>query len=96
MLANLKLHVSFTDDADPIESVAPTPGVLIAAERKYKKSAATLFADPSIELMAWLAWETIRRSGTTVETFDRWIDRIADLEVENESAPLDGTAPSGS
>lgn len=96
MLASLKLHVSFTDDADPINDVVPTPGVLIAAERKFKKTAAALFADPSVEFMAWLAWETIRRSGTTVDTFDRWVDRIADLEVENDSAPLPETPPSGS
>ena len=64
---------------------------IIKCERHFKKPAPELFGSPSIEVMAWLAWEQIRKDGTTVTPFDKWIDDLDDIEADtgDDEIPLD-------
>lgn len=54
---------------------------MIVLERKYGKPAAELFAMPSMEHLAFLAWEQIRRDGATVPPFDKFIDKLESVET---------------
>lgn len=69
-----------------------TAGTLIACERQYKKPMPELFASPSIEVLAWLAWEQTRKNGEqTVPPFDKWILDLIDIDNDSSSDPLDGS-----
>ena len=70
----------------------PTAGALIVLERKYGKPAAQLFAAPSMEHLAFLAWEQIRRNAATLGTqapppFEQWIDKLDSVETETPDGP---------
>lgn len=72
--------------------VAPSPACLIACERHFGKPAPELFANPSFESLAWLAWEQTRRDGRDVQPFDTWIDGLVDLGTEvDDDGPLPDT-----
>ena len=91
MAFNLSLHVTL--EGEQPYTVDVTAGTIIAAERWFKKPAPELFGSVSIEAMAWLAWEQTRRNGTTVAEFDRWIDKLVDIETDTDTGPLAETAP---
>ena len=86
MAFDLTLHVTLQDEAP--YSVDVTAGTIIAAERWFKKPATELFGAISIESMAWLAWEQSRKNGTTVPEFEKFIDRLIDIETETNGSPL--------
>jgi hypothetical protein len=91
MAFDLTLHVTL--DGEAPYTVDITAGTIIAAERWFKKPAPELFGSVSIEAMAWLAWEQTRKNGITVVEFDRWIDKLVDIETETAAGPLAGTVP---
>ena len=72
--------------------VTPTAGALIVLERKYGQPAATLFSAPSMEHLAFLAWEQIRRNAARLGTpapvgFDKWLEDLENVETETDDAP---------
>jgi hypothetical protein len=52
----------------------------------------TAFNEPSLEHLAWLAWEGSRKEGRAVPPFDKFVDNLVDLDLENDDAPLVDTA----
>jgi hypothetical protein len=82
---DLSLKVK-TDDSH--YEVDITAGTLIACERQYKKPMPQLFASPSVEVLAWLAWEQTRKNGTTVPPFEKWIITLIDVDSGGDTAPL--------
>lgn len=76
--------------------VSPTAAVFIKAERHFKQPAAALFQNPSIELMAFLAHESLRRGGTAVKPFEEWIDGLDDIQLETSDDPFPETGSSSS
>lgn len=65
--------------------VTPTAAALIVLERKFGQPAATLFAAPSIEHLAFLAWEQARRDaqkgGPVVVPWDQWVNELENVET---------------
>ncbi len=45
-----------------------------------------------LEHLAWLAWEASRKEGRAVPLFDKFVDNLVDLDLENGDAPLVDTA----
>jgi len=87
----MQITLSVTTPAEQT-TVDVTYGTLIACERKFGKPMPEQFATPSLELLAWLAWEQTRKNGTTVPPFDQWFPTLLNVEVVgNEDPPLDVT-----
>jgi hypothetical protein len=72
--------------------VRPKLGTFIKFERQYKTPVSTAFNEPSLEHLAWLAWEASRKEGRAVPLFDKFVDNLVDLDLENDDAPLVDTA----
>ena len=77
--------------------VTPTAGAVIVLERKYGKPAAVLFAEPSMEHLAFLAWEQIRRNVAkngepAPQPFDKWLENLDNIETDTSD---DGDSPKG-
>lgn len=70
-----------------------TPTTIVAFERNFKTGLASAFTnEQKMEHLFWLGWDAERRSGAVVKPFDEWLDTIAAVEVETETAPLGETA----
>jgi hypothetical protein len=71
--------------------VPVTPKVVVAAERQFHKSMASLFGeDSSMEVLAWVAWKASHFAGQVVKPFDEWLDDIEMIEAVDEGrAPFE-------
>lgn len=54
---------------------------LIAFERKFNKSYGDVENAPHVEYVAFLAWNSLRRTGRETRSFDDFIDVIDGLDV---------------
>lgn len=72
--------------------VRPKLGTFIKFERQFNTPVSTAFNEPSLEHLAWLAWEGSRKMGRTVPPFDKFVDQLADLDLESDETPLVDTA----
>ena len=88
-MIDIKLTVDREDGEHFV--VAPTMATLIAAERKFGKTAQELFSNVSLELLAWVAWRQAQRDGIRVTDFEQWLDGVMDIEAEVDDAPLGET-----
>ena len=87
----MKLSLRVKHGTDPAYTVDVAAATFIACERHYGKTMPAMFTDPSIEVLAWLAWEQTRKDGTTVTLFDQWFRDLEEIDAENDAAPLDGS-----
>ena len=55
---------------------------IIAAERKFKKPVGELFAPVSMEILAFLAWESIRAAGQTLPPFEQFAGSLVDIQTD--------------
>jgi ribulose bisphosphate carboxylase small subunit len=66
-----------------------TPAVEFAFEQHHKIGFHKAFRDREQQSdLYWLAWECLRRSGTTVKPFGaEFVDTLADVEVVEDNFP---------
>lgn len=81
-----RFRVTFHDGAEPLV-VRNRVGDAVAWERKSK----TLLADGiTTEGLLWIAWKAARSQELTSEqTFDQFLARVDDVEIEGEGEGLD-------
>ncbi|MCU1494809.1 MAG: hypothetical protein JWO62_2573 [Acidimicrobiaceae bacterium] len=86
----LKLTVERIDGSkDTYPVLAKTK---IAFERHFGVGIGTLGESKRTEHVYWLAWDAEHTAGKVVKLFDDWANDIADVDVDEESAPLDAAA----
>tara|TARA_R100000808_G_C2059501_1_gene91555 strand:- start:58 stop:366 length:309 start_codon:yes stop_codon:yes gene_type:complete len=88
--SSIRLQVEPKNEGDPY-TVGITIKTAIAFEREYKTTLGEAFSGaPSIEHIAWIAWQATRQSGRVVKPFDQWVENdIEDITlVEEEPNPL--------
>ena len=94
--SSIRLQVEPKNEGDPYTG-GITIKTAIAFEREYKTTLGEAFSGaPSVEHIAWIAWQATRQSGRVVKLFDEWVTHdIEDITlVEDEPDPLvEGTQP---
>ena len=88
--SSIRLQIEPKDSGDPY-TVGITIKTAIAFEREYKTTLGEAFTGaPSIEHIAWIAWQATRQSGRVVKLFDEWVTHdVEDITlVEDEPDPL--------
>ncbi len=70
--------------------ITPKLATFVRFEEQFDTAVSSAFAEGTIHLkhLAWLAWDGARRSGRTVPLFDAFVDKLVDLDVVNNDAPL--------
>ena len=74
-------------------TVKPSIGTFLKFERQFKLPISALSnGSLALEHLVWLAWEKARHEGKTVPLFDKFIEQVGNLEMENSDSPLADTA----
>lgn len=86
-----RMTVTKTDGTEAEYHIGPT--IITAFERQFKTGLPKAFAnDQKLEHLFWLAWDSERRSGTTVPPFgDDYLDTLQDVQIEPITNPSRGT-----
>ena len=80
----MQLTVTLTDGSVSTHRI--TPAIEVAFEREFKGGFAKIFRDNERSSdLYWLAWECLRRSGTTVPPFgDKFLETLEKVEVGDD------------
>lgn len=92
MPAAMKVVVERVDGSKDTYPVLPKTQV--AFERQFHMGLAALGADPRMEYIYWLAWDSEHTAGKVVKPFDAWLDDIVSVDAENDATPLGPPSPS--
>lgn len=93
----IPIQVTYIDGS----TVEVTTSVLSVAltERRFDQSAIALFlsAEPRLEALYFLTWESLRISGVEVGEFDAWLATVDDVDASEELSgePLPPPTPEG-
>jgi hypothetical protein len=68
------------------------PATKVRFERQFSTGVGTLAESKREEYVYWLAWDAEHASGKVVKPFNEWLDDIVDVDVSEESAPLEAAA----
>ena len=83
----MKLHLK-VDIGDGPFVVTTNLQTIIAWERRFKRKAGDLANGIGMEDLAFMAWESCKRAQIVVPVeFDKFVERLVDLEVVAEEAP---------
>jgi len=86
-MIDLRLTVRLEDGEE--WTVKPSVGTFVKFERHFKLSVQALSnGSLALEHLVWLAWEQRRHQGDAVPAFDKFIDTVAHLEMDNDDSPL--------
>lgn len=86
MPALLKLTI---EKSDGDKSTYPVlPKTIVAFERKFATGIGIIKDQQKMEHIYWLAWDSARTVGDTNKLFEDWLDEIAEVEVDSDTAPL--------
>lgn len=93
------MHMEFKvtyDDGTTLDVVAK-PKDIVAFERTYDLGIAELGQKPRMEHLYFLAWSPLHRQGRERRAFDEFMDLVASIEPQEDSAPAVpfDPAPSG-
>jgi len=70
-----------------------TPKVQVEFERHFKTGVGKAFQqEQKVEHMYWLAWKSVHAAGVAVKPFDSWLDDVTDVQMVEDTVPLDATA----
>ena len=72
MKINLQLEFNNGEKKDIVANAAD----MVAFENKFETSVATLSADPRMSYLFFLAWHSEKRTGSTTESFEKWLETI--------------------
>jgi hypothetical protein len=73
--------------------VETRPASIMRWERASGRRMSDLGEGVGMEDILRLAWETLRLD-STVDPFDRWVDRVADVDIGGDRARPTGPGPS--
>lgn len=76
----MKLQLSVTHDGKTL-TCETTLKVIVEWERKYRKRAGDLAQGFAVEDLAFMAWASLKRGGTTLPDFDAWLDKLESVDV---------------
>lgn len=88
----MELTITRTDGSTATTKVAAAD--LIAFERKFDTTYEAVDKTPRIEYIAFLAWNSLHRTGVETRTFDEFVDALDDFDVV--TAPLAPSSDSSS
>lgn len=80
----INLHIQFEDGT--AKDVTCNAADLVAFEREHNISVAKLGDDPRISWLLYLAWHSEKRTGATKDSYDKWLDNVAQVG-ESQSDP---------
>ena len=86
MRASIKV-TSTDSEITEVEAIVPD---FIAWERRTKRRTSDLANGVGIEDLAYLAWASMHRTKRISDTFDEWLERIAEIEMVDKPAPKAG------
>lgn len=65
---------------------------IVAFEREFGVGLGRAFSeDQKMEHVLWLAWTADKRQNKTGQTFDEFLDDVADIDLDAATNPSDGT-----
>jgi hypothetical protein len=82
----MKITVEHVDGTTVDLTVKPV--TIVAFERQFGVGLGALQQDGRMEYVYWLAWDSEKRAGRVVKPFDGWLEDVADIDVDDEPAPL--------
>ena len=83
----MKLNLRADIGDGPFTVITSLP-VIVAWERRFKRKAGDLANGIGMEDLAFMAWESCKRAQIVVPVeFDKFVERLVDLEVVAEEAP---------
>jgi len=92
------MHINFNVKYVDGSAAKATASVVdqVAFEREHDKSIASISTDFRLADICWLAWHALSRTGSSIEAFDTWLERVDEVEVgESEIVPLGTVKPTG-
>lgn len=73
----LNLQVTFEDGAS--KEVVCNAADLVAFEDKYNVSISAIGAETKLSHLLFLAWHSEKRTGSTKDQFDKWLESVASV-----------------
>jgi len=79
----LNLQITYSDGTD--KQVTTNTADLVAFEDKFNVSVAQLGRDTRISWLLYLAWHSEKRTGSTKETYEKWVETVDSIGDSEES-----------
>jgi len=84
----INLHIQFEDGTS--KDVTCSAADLGAFENQYNVSVAKLAEDTRIGWLLYLAWHSEKRTGATKETYEKWVESVANVGESDEDPKSKG------
>ncbi len=84
----MKLNLQITYQDGKSKDVTCNAADFVAFEDKYNVSIGILGTESKLSYLLFLAWNSERRTGSTSETFEKWLENVAsvgDSDVDPKS-----------
>ncbi len=75
----MKLNLQVTFDNGKSKEVVCNAADLVAFEDKYNVSISVLGTETKLGYLLYLAWHSEKRTGSTQESFDKWLESVASV-----------------
>tara|TARA_B110000977_G_C10913785_1_gene430334 strand:- start:564 stop:824 length:261 start_codon:yes stop_codon:yes gene_type:complete len=84
----INLHIQFDDGT--AKNVKCNAADLVAFEREYDVSVAKLGDDPRVGWLLYLAWHSEKRTGSTKESYEKWLEKVETVGESDEDPKSKG------
>lgn len=81
---NFNLLVTFLDGSS--REVSGIAADLVAFEGHFDVSVSRLNNEVKITHLLWLAWHSLKRTGDTKDTFEKWVESVSSVEAGSPKA----------
>lgn len=96
-MAALAINMIVKPKGSAGRAVTAEPSDMVAFEREFNKSIATLQSNVFLTDLFWLAWHAEKRTNATSLAFDPWVDTLETVDVagDDELVPLESSPSTG-
>lgn len=88
----LTWHLSVTKNDGTIHNYRIGAPHIVAFEREFGMGLGRAFSeDQKMEHVLWLAWTADKRQNQSAQSFDEYLDQVANIDIDTQINPSDGT-----
>lgn len=79
----MKINLQLTYENGEERDIVCNAADMVAFEDKFNVSIASLTNEPKMSYMLYLAWHSEKRTGTTKDSFEKWLETVDMVGASN-------------
>lgn len=72
----MKINLQITYDGGVVKEIVANAADMVAFEAKFDRSVGILSSDPRMSYLFFLAYSAEKRTASTKETFEKWLETV--------------------